>query len=161
MSKRETSARDFWAEVDLLRVAGKHPNIMTLRGVYEKEDTWYIVQELATGGELFDHLIHNGAYSEQQASETMRDLCGALQHLHNKGIIHGDVKPENILVTYRLNGLDNFVHQRFSSCIKDRCAWWISESRFDLESKSRRNLMKERLLIRPLKSCHRLRKRRK
>ncbi|RHZ12947.1 hypothetical protein DYB31_000396 [Aphanomyces astaci] len=91
---------------------------MSLRGVFETDTTWYIVQELANGGELFDHLVANGAYSEKQvstivlepissvsssshgqASVGMRDLCHAMVHLHRKGIVHGDVKPENIMVT--------------------------------------------------------------
>ncbi|KAG6594165.1 CAMK protein kinase [Phytophthora cinnamomi] len=98
LSKSETSAREFWSEVDVLRVAGQHPNILQLRGTYETEYCWFIVQELAQDGELFDHLIANGAYSEQQASNTIRQLCDALQYLHRKGIVHGDIKPENILL---------------------------------------------------------------
>lgn len=98
LNKTETNAREFWSEVDVLRVAGKHPNIMQLRAVFEAEDCWYIVQDLASDGELFDHLIANGAYSEKQASEAVRDLCDALHYLHRKGIVHGDIKPENILL---------------------------------------------------------------
>ncbi|CAH0482586.1 unnamed protein product [Peronospora belbahrii] len=98
LSKSETSASEFWSEVDVLRVAGRHPNILQLRGTYENEDCWFIVQELAQGGELFDHLVANGAYSERQASDTIRQLCDALQYLHRKGIVHGDIKPENILL---------------------------------------------------------------
>ncbi|CAI5702701.1 hypothetical protein KXD40_003071 [Peronospora effusa] len=98
LSKSETSASEFWSEVDVLRVGGRHPNILQLRGTYETEDCWFIVQELAQGGELFDHLVANGAYSERQASDTIRQLCDALQYLHRKGIVHGDIKPENILL---------------------------------------------------------------
>lgn len=98
LSKSETSAREFWSEVDVLRVAGQHPNILQLRGTYETDCCWFIVQELAQDGELFDHLIANGAYSEQQASNTIRQLCDALQYLHRKGIVHGDIKPENVLL---------------------------------------------------------------
>ncbi|RLN50125.1 hypothetical protein BBJ28_00003901 [Nothophytophthora sp. Chile5] len=98
LSKSETSAREFWTEVDVLRVAGQHPNILQLRGTYETEDCWFIVQELAQDGELFDHLIANGAYSERQASSAVRELCDALHYLHRKGIVHGDIKPENILL---------------------------------------------------------------
>lgn len=98
LSKTETNAREFWSEVDVLRVAGKHPNIMQLRAVFEAADCWYIVQDLASDGELFDHLIANGAYSEQQASAAVRHLCDALHYLHRKGIVHGDIKPENILL---------------------------------------------------------------
>lgn len=98
LSKTETSAREFWSEVDVLRVAGQHPNVMELRGTFETDDCWYIVQGLAQDGELFDHLISKGAYSEKQASSAMRELCDALHYLHRKGIVHGDIKPENILL---------------------------------------------------------------
>ncbi|RLN63234.1 hypothetical protein BBJ29_002566 [Phytophthora kernoviae] len=98
LSKSETSAREFWTEVDVLRVAGQHPNILQLRGTYETDNCWFIVQELAQDGELFDHLVADGAYSERQASDAIRQLCGALQYLHRKGIVHGDIKPENILL---------------------------------------------------------------
>ncbi|ETI45482.1 CAMK protein kinase [Phytophthora nicotianae CJ01A1] len=98
LSKSETSAREFWSEVDVLRVAGLHPNILQLRGTYETDCCWFIVQELAQDGELFDHLVANGAYSERQASDTIRQLCDALQYLHRKGIVHGDIKPENVLL---------------------------------------------------------------
>lgn len=98
LSKMETPAREFWTEVDVLRTAGKHPNIVELRDVFETEDYWYIVQDLASHGELFDELVANGAYSEKQASESVRELCDALQYLHRKGIVHGDIKPENILL---------------------------------------------------------------
>lgn len=98
LSKMDTPAREFWTEVDVLRTAGKHPNIVELRDVFETEDFWYIVQDLASHGELFDQLVANGPYSEQQASESIRELCDALQYLHRKGIVHGDIKPENILL---------------------------------------------------------------
>ncbi|KAG9415787.1 hypothetical protein AC1031_000166 [Aphanomyces cochlioides] len=96
--KRNTSSKDFWAEVEMLRIAGSHPNIISLQGVYESDTKWYIVQELANGGELFDHLVANGAYSEKDASRGIRDMCQALLHLHRKGIVHGDIKPENIML---------------------------------------------------------------
>ncbi|KAF0688336.1 Aste57867_20048 [Aphanomyces stellatus] len=98
LSKQVTSSKEFWAEVEMLRIAGSHPSIMSLCAVYESDTAWYIVQELANGGELFDHLVANGAYSEKEASLGMRDLCQAMVHLHRKGIVHGDVKPENIML---------------------------------------------------------------
>lgn len=40
----------------MLRVAGKHPNVVTLRAFFEDKDAYYIVMELCKGGELYRHL---------------------------------------------------------------------------------------------------------
>ena len=60
---------------------------------------WYLVTELVEGGELFDRLVTLGAYSEDEAACVMRDIVEALRIVHESGVIHGDVKPENVLLT--------------------------------------------------------------
>ena len=47
------------------------------------------------GGEMFDSLIRNGAYSELDASRLVRDTASALAFLHGIGVVHADLKPEN------------------------------------------------------------------
>ena len=48
---------------------------------------------------LFEHLIRHGAYSEQTAAAILKDLAGALRFLHRKGIVHADLKPENLMLS--------------------------------------------------------------
>ncbi|KAH7470718.1 Calcium/calmodulin-dependent protein kinase type IV [Phytophthora ramorum] len=86
-------------EVALLRRCASHPNVVALHDVLETPEFVYIVMELAEGGELFQALIDEGAYSEWDARRFITDLLEALRFLHDLGIAHGDVKPENLLLT--------------------------------------------------------------
>eukprot|EP00924_Labyrinthula_sp_SR-Ha-C_P003803 snap_masked-scaffold_3-processed-gene-5.19-mRNA-1 protein AED:0.17 eAED:0.21 QI:0/-1/0/1/-1/1/1/0/664 len=85
-------------EVRVLRACGTHPNIISLKDVYEDEDYMYLVMELAQGGELFDRIIAEGEFSERDASRIMRQATRAIRHIHKKNCIHLDVKPENLLL---------------------------------------------------------------
>jgi serine/threonine protein kinase len=61
-------------------------------------DTVLLVTELARGGELFDRLVEAGNFAEHVVRHVMWQLLSALAHLHARGLVHRDVKPENILV---------------------------------------------------------------
>mmetsp|Transcript_6659 Transcript_6659/g.11997 ORF Transcript_6659/g.11997 Transcript_6659/m.11997 type:complete len:701 (-) Transcript_6659:453-2555(-) len=76
-----------------------HPNIVRLEGVYESHSEIYLVQELCTGGELFDRLEEeeDGCYSEQRGAHLIRQVLSAVRYLHSKGIVHRDLKLENFL----------------------------------------------------------------
>eukprot|EP00752_Nemacystus_decipiens_P007342 g6568.t1 len=82
-----------------IHAAGGHPNIAGMREMFEDERHYYLVLELVSGGELFEHLIRHGAYSEHTAAAILRDLAGALRFLHRKGIVHADLKPENLMLS--------------------------------------------------------------
>mmetsp|Transcript_4423 Transcript_4423/g.10249 ORF Transcript_4423/g.10249 Transcript_4423/m.10249 type:complete len:735 (-) Transcript_4423:225-2429(-) len=59
---------------------------------------WFIVLELYPNGDLFDFVTKHGAMKEADAVEVMLGLLSALAHLHNLGLVHRDVKCENILL---------------------------------------------------------------
>ena len=83
---------------------GGHPNLLELIDMYINEETVQLVTELCPGGELFDCLIENGAFSEAEASRLILDLARGLFHLHNTcGWVHGDLKPENVLLRSKGN----------------------------------------------------------
>ncbi|RLN14070.1 hypothetical protein BBI17_004589 [Phytophthora kernoviae] len=88
------------AEVEILRNITnniKHPNLITIHKVYEEHQKVYIIQELCTGGELYDRVVQRGKYSEMDAANIIHQLMSALQALHAHNILHLDIKPENIL----------------------------------------------------------------
>mmetsp|Transcript_3184 Transcript_3184/g.6953 ORF Transcript_3184/g.6953 Transcript_3184/m.6953 type:complete len:1032 (+) Transcript_3184:126-3221(+) len=101
MKKRYTNTSSFRTETDaLLRIYdnGGHPNVAALRDLYEDYSDFYLVMDLVSGGEMFEHLINYGAYSEADAARLMQEIASALAFLHGVGVIHADLKPENILL---------------------------------------------------------------
>ena len=74
-----------------------HPNIMHIEKVFQVGSKFYLVFPLCTGGELYEHVIRRGHFTEKDAAILMRDLTSGLHALHQHDILHLDVKPENIL----------------------------------------------------------------
>ncbi|KAH7027500.1 kinase-like domain-containing protein [Microdochium trichocladiopsis] len=88
--------RMVWDELDMLQRL-KHPHIVRFVDSFESKDKYYIVTELATGGELFDRICEQGKFTEKDASQTIKQVLGAVDFLHHNNIVHRDLKPENLL----------------------------------------------------------------
>uniref|UniRef100_A0AAV1UTL2 Protein kinase domain-containing protein n=1 Tax=Peronospora matthiolae TaxID=2874970 RepID=A0AAV1UTL2_9STRA len=93
--EREISA------LNLVKALGGHKSIIDLRDVYVQGQNAYVVTELARGGELFEAIATHGSFSEAKARGIARELTSALSFLHRHGLVHKDVKPENILFSKR------------------------------------------------------------
>jgi len=78
-----------------------HSNIIHLEAVYQSETHLYLVQELCTGGDLFDLLKaqKDRHLSEDDARRLVQQLLSAVKYLHAHNILHRDVKLENFLLT--------------------------------------------------------------
>jgi len=101
ISKKGTDQSSFRRETTaLLRISdnGAHPNISCLRDVYEDDNYYYLVLDLICGGEIFDHLVNDGVFSEDNAIRLMRQAASALFFLHTIGVVHADLKPENLML---------------------------------------------------------------
>lgn len=88
--------RMVYDELDMLQRL-KHPNIVRFVDWFESRDKYYIVTELATGGELFDRICEQGKFTEKDAAATIKQVLGAVDYLHSKNVVHRDLKPENLL----------------------------------------------------------------
>ncbi|KAL2113602.1 hypothetical protein VUR80DRAFT_3290 [Thermomyces stellatus] len=83
-------------ELELLQRV-QHPHIVKFVDWFESRDKFYIVTQLATGGELFDRICEQGKFTERDAVRTIKQVLEAVNYLHKKGIVHRDLKPENLL----------------------------------------------------------------
>ncbi|KAI9926438.1 hypothetical protein AWENTII_006996 [Aspergillus wentii] len=92
--------RMVYDELEMLQ-ALNHPNIVHFVDWFESKDKFYIVTQLATGGELFDRICEYGKFTEKDASQTIRQVLDAVNYLHERNIVHRDLKPENLLYLTR------------------------------------------------------------
>ena len=76
-----------------------HPNIVTAVDFGKSSNRWWLAMELVEGQALSERLRRGGPLTEQELIELFVPLCNALQHAHEAGVIHRDVKPANILLT--------------------------------------------------------------
>ena len=76
-----------------------HPNIIGLLDVGIDGDAPFIVLEFATGKTLKEIIDENGPLSQGFAVKIISQVLSALAHAHEKGVIHRDIKPQNIIVT--------------------------------------------------------------
>ena len=74
-----------------------HPNIVSVYDV-SRGETEYIVMELIEGVTLKQRLAERGVFSAQEALSYATQIAKALQHAHAHGIVHRDIKPQNIMV---------------------------------------------------------------
>ncbi|KAJ7054108.1 hypothetical protein C8F01DRAFT_1163958 [Mycena amicta] len=78
-----------------------HPHVTQMYEVIATENSIWIVTELCCGGELFDYLVEKGRLSEDETRIIFGQLCLAVAYLHDKGIVHRDLKLENVLLDER------------------------------------------------------------
>ncbi|XP_078226580.1 ribosomal protein S6 kinase alpha-2 isoform X2 [Callithrix jacchus] len=93
----DKSKRDPSEEIEILLRYGQHPNIITLKDVYDDGKFVYLVMELMRGGELLDRILRQRYFSEREASDVLCTITKTMDYLHSQGVVHRDLKPSNIL----------------------------------------------------------------
>ena len=102
MPREFTGKTDFEREVSALQRLSNpkpHDHIVQLYDLHSDDKNYYLAMELIQGGELLEHLIENGPYSEAVAASFLRQFAEAICHVHTSGLAHADLKPENLLLT--------------------------------------------------------------
>lgn len=95
----EQSQTDFVLEADRLNKLGKlSPNIVKVNEHFDANNTSYYVMEYLDGGDLRHYVNKNGALSESEALSKMIPIARAVEYLHKDGLLHLDIKPDNIVL---------------------------------------------------------------
>ncbi|CAI5524879.1 unnamed protein product, partial [Closterium sp. Naga37s-1] len=100
----QSEVSDLRTEVLLMDLLKSHYGVVQVHEVFEDHKAVHLVMELCNSGDLFDFIqsAPKGRLTEQQAASVMRQLLNALHHCHSLGVLHRDVKPENILLCDRV-----------------------------------------------------------
>ncbi|KAI7805226.1 ribosomal protein S6 kinase alpha-2 isoform X1 [Triplophysa rosa] len=93
----DRAKKDPSEEIEILLRYGQHPNIITLKDVYDDGKFVYLVMELMRGGELLDRILRQKCFSEREASAVLCTITKTVEYLHSQGVVHRDLKPSNIL----------------------------------------------------------------
>jgi len=84
-------------EIEIYHLCRGQQNVIQLIEFFEETNYFYLVFEKMSGGPLLDHIQRRVRFTEAEASRIVRDLAGALRHLHAQGVAHRDLKPDNVL----------------------------------------------------------------
>ncbi|CAG2101057.1 unnamed protein product [Medioppia subpectinata] len=91
--------RKLQREIDIMKRTAAHRHILRLYQVMQSERHLMLVTEFCAGGEIFDQLVANGRMTEPQARDYFRQIVDAVDFLHAQGIVHRDLKAENLLLS--------------------------------------------------------------
>lgn len=91
-----------YREISILRELS-HPNIVRLHEMYQTDRYIGIILEYASGGELFDFILNNRFLKDNAARRLFAQLVSGVGYLHKKGIVHRDLKLENLLLDRNRN----------------------------------------------------------
>jgi WD40 repeat protein len=80
---------------------GKHPQIPELLAAFEEDGHFYLIQEYVEGPSLAEDLAEEGVFGEAQVWEVLGQVLPVLDYMHDRQVIHGDIKPENILCRHQ------------------------------------------------------------
>lgn len=76
-----------------------HPNVIRVYDLFEDDDAPWAVLEYAPGNSLKEEIAQRGPFSVEETAQLLEQMANALDHLHGRGLVHLDVKPQNLIIT--------------------------------------------------------------
>lgn len=93
----------FLRQAEILGRLGHHDQMPELVSYFEQDGGFFIVHDYAEGHTLDQEFQPDQRWSESQATELLKNVLEILSFAHSQGVVHGDVKPENLVRRYRDN----------------------------------------------------------
>jgi serine/threonine-protein kinase len=93
----DTAKRLFHSEAETLEKLGNHDQIPRLLAYFDENQEFYLVQEYIEGHTLAEELISGRRWSESQVIKLLQEVLEILEFVHRQGVIHRDIKPDNII----------------------------------------------------------------
>ncbi|MEH1847355.1 MAG: serine/threonine protein kinase [Nostoc sp.] len=93
----DTAKRLFHSEAETLEKLGNHDQIPRLLAYFDENQEFYLVQEYIEGHTLAEELIPGKRWSESQVVQLLQEVLEILEFVHRQGVIHRDIKPDNII----------------------------------------------------------------
>jgi serine/threonine-protein kinase len=81
-----------------MAAALSHPNLVAVYDVGEEDGSPYIVMEYVDGETLAELMAREGRLAPDRATDLLLQVCAGLEHAHAAGLVHRDIKPQNLLV---------------------------------------------------------------
>lgn len=94
---RSSSTERFYQEAVQLEQLGVHAQIPHLLAYFTQDERQYLVQEFIDGQNLAQELESQGAFSELKIRQLLGELLPVLEYIHDRQVIHRDIKPDNII----------------------------------------------------------------
>merc|ERR1739844_666181 len=101
-------------EIEIYHLCRGQRNIIQLIEFFEEAEHFYLIFEKINGGPLLKHIQKRIFFTEAEASRIIKDLAEAIHHLHQQGVAHRDIKPDNVL------------------CVNENSPWPVKLCDFDL-----------------------------
>jgi serine/threonine protein kinase, bacterial len=93
----ELARKLFKKEAETLQQLGSHPQIPRLLAFFEEKQEFYLVQEFIEGHTLSFEIISDQKWTEQGVRRMLQEVLTILEFVHSQGVIHRDIKPDNIM----------------------------------------------------------------
>merc|ERR1712058_43644 len=96
-------------EVALMQQVNDVPGVIKLLDYFDTADSFYVVMERFNSKDLFDFITEQGPLSENLAKDLFMQLVDTVNECHEKGVVHRDIKDENILIdinTFKIKLID-------------------------------------------------------
>ncbi|WP_448380728.1 protein kinase domain-containing protein [Gloeomargarita sp.] len=92
-----TARRLFNSEAEILEKLGKHDQIPALLAYFEENGEFYLVQEFIEGHPLSQEIQRGAPWPQEKVVKMLADVLGTLEFVHRNGVIHRDIKPDNLI----------------------------------------------------------------